>query len=195
MRRVIGLLLAAALTAVSSGAAARDLGQRPPGQFDFYVLSLSWAQGYCDRTAHPDPAECPAVKGFLLHGLWPQLNGGDWPSYCSRQVLPAAERKRSEAIYASPSLITHEWSKHGVCSGLKPAAYFDLTRADVAKVSFPAAYQTARKIAADEAAALHQALAAANPGMPPDGLKIVTDKGEITEVDVCLTKRGAFRSC
>jgi ribonuclease T2 len=190
------MLLAAALAgAWSTAAVAGDVGPRPPGQFDLYVLSLSWAQGYCDVTAHPDPSECSHVKGFLLHGLWPQLNGGDWPSNCSNQALPSAERARSQGLYASPSLITHEWSKHGTCSGLAPAAYFDLTRADVAKVQIPAAYRAARKIAASEADALRRAFAAANPGATTDGLQVVAAKGEITEVDVCLTRNGVFRSC
>lgn len=195
MRRMIGMALATVLAGGWSVAAAHDVGQRPPGQFDLYVLSLSWAQGYCDITAHPDPAECARVKGFLLHGLWPQLNGGDWPSDCSSQALPKAERKRSQGIYASPSLITHEWSKHGTCSGLAPGAYFDLTRADVAKVQVPAAYRTARKIPAGQGDALRQAFVAANPGMTASGVRVVTARGEITEVDVCLTKDGAFRAC
>lgn len=195
MRRLIGMLLATTLATVCGDATARDLGPRPPGQFDFYVLSLSWAQGFCDTAGHPDPTECSNVKGFALHGLWPQLNGGDWPSNCGGQALPDAERKRSQGIYASPTLITHEWARHGTCSGLRPSAYFDLTRADVAKVAVPAAYRSARRIAASEAGALRRAFAAANPGMTPDGLQVVTARGEITELDVCLTRDGAFRAC
>lgn len=196
MRRIIGAMLALAMTGMPGAPAqAGDVGKRPPGQFDYYVLALSWEQGYCDVTARADPAECSHVRGFVLHGLWPQLNGGNWPSNCSSQALPNAERKRSQGIYASPSLITHEWSKHGTCSGLKPAAYFDLTRSDLARVRIPAADRSARKLPASGAADLRQAFVAANPGMTANGVQTVTAKGEITEVDVCVTKDGAFRPC
>ncbi|MGA0603285.1 ribonuclease T2 family protein [Caulobacter sp. KR2-114] len=198
MRWMIGVVLGVSLGLAGCGvasAAGHDVGKRPPGKFDYYVLALSWAQGYCDVTPHPDPAECGTIPGFVPHGLWPQLNGGNWPSNCSHQALPAAERQRSQGIYASPGLITHEWSKHGTCSGLKPAAYFDLTRADVARVQIPADYRTGRKLGAGEADALDQALVAANPGLTAGDLKPVTANGEITEVDICLTKAGAFRSC
>jgi ribonuclease T2 len=203
-----GLMLAAMVAAVAVGmgtaAQARrhgsgDGGGTPSGTFDYYVLSLSWAQGYCDVTAHPDRTECGEVKGFVLHGLWPQRNNGTWPADCNGPALPDAERQRSQGLYASPSLITHEWPKHGTCSGLAPAAYFDLARADVGKVRIPAGYQAAHRIAASDAAAVRQAFIAANPGLTAAGIRTVVVHGEVTQVDVCLTNAGAragtFRGC
>jgi ribonuclease T2 len=206
MRRMgFGLAVAAALAgAVMAGSAAtarhhKSGGGTPSGAFDYYALSLSWAQGYCDVTAHPDKTECGDVKGFLLHGLWPQRNNGTWPADCNGPGLSDAERQRSQGLYASPSLIDHEWTKHGTCSGLAQGAYFDLTRADEAKVRIPDAYQAAHKIPASDAAALRQAFIAANPGLTAAGIKTVVAHGEVTEVDVCLTSAGAqagdFRGC
>ncbi|MBS0409601.1 MAG: ribonuclease [Proteobacteria bacterium] len=188
-------LVAVMLFGASANAAPHDVGKRPPGAFSYYMLSLSWERGYCDTAPHPDGGECSHPQGFVLHGLWPELDGGDYPTACSRRALPSAERKRSQGLYPNPALITHEWSKHGTCSGLSPAAYFDLSRADLARVAIPDAYHTPRVLPAGEAAALRQALLAVNSGLPTDGVRTVVSHGEIVEVDVCLTKAGAFRPC
>jgi ribonuclease T2 len=89
------VVVVAALLAVCwpvCGALARDsndLGPQPPGQFDFYVLSLTWVPGFC--AGHRDPEECSQDLGFRLHGLWPEsLNG--YPYDCSNEALPADVR-------------------------------------------------------------------------------------------------------
>ena len=60
-------------------------GSRGAGDFDYYVLALSWSPTYCalEGDARRD-AQCDAGKdhGFTLHGLWPQFEKG-WPSFCS----------------------------------------------------------------------------------------------------------------
>ena len=59
-----------------------------PGDYDSYVLAMSWTPEYCFNNKQ-DP-ECTnikptdfAAKNFGLHGLWPQYNttrkGHDWP--------------------------------------------------------------------------------------------------------------------
>jgi ribonuclease T2 len=48
-----------------------------PGQFDFYVLNLSWSPEFCN--GHPSAAECSQHRAFTLHGLWPQNNNGTYP--------------------------------------------------------------------------------------------------------------------
>ncbi|OZA15929.1 MAG: ribonuclease T, partial [Rhodobacterales bacterium 17-64-5] len=54
------------------------------GDFDYYVLSLSWSAAWCalEGDAQDDP-QCDNGRGFtfVLHGLWPQYEAG-WPSYC-----------------------------------------------------------------------------------------------------------------
>jgi ribonuclease T2 len=43
------LIAAAAFVAVSTGiASAQDRRQNAPGEFDFYVLSLSWSPSFCE---------------------------------------------------------------------------------------------------------------------------------------------------
>src|SRR5947207_14430302 len=87
----IFIRVAAAVIALSLAAGvvtAQDRRQNEPGQFDFYVLSLSWSPSFCDaateRSAEraarePQCGERP--YSFVVHGLWPQYDRG-FPEYC-----------------------------------------------------------------------------------------------------------------
>ena len=79
MRR---LWLALALICAGAGV-ARAEGERA-GDFDYYVMALSWSANWCalEGDARRDP-QCDRGRGtpFVLHGLWPQNERG-WPSYC-----------------------------------------------------------------------------------------------------------------
>ena len=57
-----------------------DPGRRPGGApvatspFDYYVMTLSWAPGFCDIGGQDTSStECAAGSGagFVVHGLWP----------------------------------------------------------------------------------------------------------------------------
>ena len=75
MRLLMAILLMTGL--------ARAEGEAP-GDFDYYVLSLSWSPNWCalEGDARGSP-QCARGAGFgwVLHGLWPQYDRG-WPSYC-----------------------------------------------------------------------------------------------------------------
>jgi ribonuclease T2 len=197
MLRRAGLAALAALVAAAAASPAaaqgHDVGPRPPGSFDYYVLSLSWAPGFC--ATHHDPQECGHGVGFALHGLWPQFENQDYPTNCSDVALTPDVQQKFQSIYASPTLIVHEWPKHGTCSGLTPDAYFELSAADVTKVVIPPAYQTAKPVKAKAAKGAPAAFAAANPGLPKGGVVALTGKGGLTEVRICFDKAGAFRAC
>ncbi len=46
------LLISLALVVVSAGmASAQDRRQNAPGEFDFYVLALSWSPSFCEAAA------------------------------------------------------------------------------------------------------------------------------------------------
>ena len=49
----LGLLALAALlgVATTTAALAQDRRQNAPGEFDFYVLSLSWSPSFCEESA------------------------------------------------------------------------------------------------------------------------------------------------
>jgi len=175
-------------------AAGRDVGARPPGRFDYYVLSLSWVPGFC-ATHRRHVEECASGLGFALHGLWPQLNGGDYPTACGGTTLTPSETLRYQGLYAAPSLIEHEWPKHGTCSGLSPETYFALSARDVRRVRIPAAFGPNALLTATNARAVKSAFMTANPGLPSDGITTVTDRGALTGVEICVTKTGSFRAC
>src|SRR5580704_8700411 len=76
-------LLGAALAA--RPAAAQDQRQNSPGEFDFYVLSLSWSPSFCEEAeerGRNSQAQCGGRPfSFVVHGLWPQYEHG-FPEYC-----------------------------------------------------------------------------------------------------------------
>ena len=59
-----------------------------PGQFDFYVLNLSWSPEFC--RVHASAAECAQHRAFTLHGLWPQNSDGTYPEDCSEIPGPSS---------------------------------------------------------------------------------------------------------
>src|SRR5271165_4090218 len=113
----------------------------PPGDFDYYILSLSWAPDFCARPdVQKDPRECGPGRhlGFVVHGLWPQLDDGGHPSQCA-PARPVAQDivQRALALIPGEGLIQHEWRDHGTCSGLAAAAYFDTVRRAYENIVIP----------------------------------------------------------
>ncbi len=96
--------------------------------FDYYLFALSWAPEFC-ATSHSGQTaiECDPRRhrGFVVHGLWPQLANGPSPENCG-SGRPVARQIVNATLDAMPSagLIQHEWRTHGTCSGLDPATYF-----------------------------------------------------------------------
>src|SRR5207248_3566868 len=84
-------LISLALLALSvSTVSAQDHRQNAPGEFDFYVLSLSWSPSYCEeasergRNGRSQQIQCGERPfSFVVHGLWPQYERG-FPDYCQR---------------------------------------------------------------------------------------------------------------
>ena len=80
----IGLLAFAVIIglAASGPASAQDQRQNAPGEFDFYVLSLSWSPSFCEEASERgsggrSQAQCGGLPfSFVVHGLWPQYEHG-----------------------------------------------------------------------------------------------------------------------
>lgn len=190
-------LLAALL--VCGGAHARKakpVGE--PGEFDYYALALSWSPAYCATNGGKDPNQCGAGRrlGFVLHGLWPQYENG-YPQNCSRDPLPDTVRRKYAAIYPSPKLIGHEWSKHGTCSGLAPERYLALSAQLKDGVTVPAAYRMPDQPVRVTTAQFKEAFRAANPRLARDAIvPFCGGAGRfLREVRVCYTKDGTSRAC
>ena len=185
--RLVSLLAAFLL------AAAPALAGGTPGDFDFYVLSLSWSPTYCATDRSPDPAECDTPHGFIVHGLWPQYERGypsDCPSNMPRRVNQATVDGLSD-IMPGAGLVNHEWQKHGVCSGLNQTTYFATLRRAFETVALPTSL-VGRTLAPRE---VEQAFIAANPRMVETGMAVTCNRGLMQEVRICLTRDLTFRRC
>ena len=86
----LAMLIAASLLGLAGTASAQDRRQNAPGEFDFYVLALSWSPSYCEEaaergnTGRSQQIQCGRPYSFVVHGLWPQYERG-FP-----ELLPAA---------------------------------------------------------------------------------------------------------
>jgi ribonuclease T2 len=69
----------AALTALALTLAVPAAAQNKAGEFDYYVMLLSWSPNWCDqtgRTRNSPPCSPGADCGWVRHGLWPQYDRG-----------------------------------------------------------------------------------------------------------------------
>lgn len=190
------LALAAALLA--SGAAplqaqgSRDDRGGTPGDFDFYVLALSWSPTYCEGAgSRRDDGQCRPGRGlgFVVHGLWPQYGRG-YPSNCSaferaptRQAMEVAG-----AVFPSEGLARHEWRKHGTCSGLDPASYFRAAREAREAVTIPEAFKSPGTDRREAPVEIARQFVLANRGLRPDMMAVACERGQLQEVRICFTK-------
>jgi ribonuclease T2 len=174
--------------------AANRSGQA--GQFDYYVLSLSWAPTYC-LTHADDSDECSGKGyGFVLHGLWPQYDAGGYPENCSTQFdLSDGATAKGRTIYPSERLMQHEWQTHGTCSGLDALEYFNTADRATAVVKIPSAMQAPhsdQSLTAERIAGLFQD---ANSQLPAGAMTVACNRAELSEVRVCLTRDLQPRAC
>ena len=117
------------------------------GQFDYYALVLSWSPTHCaSEGGGRDDLQCNRRDGrrfnFVLHGLWPQYERG-YPGDCptrDRPFVPNRVIDQMLDIMPAKGLIIHEYKKHGTCSGLDPAGYFDLARQLYSRIRVPERY-------------------------------------------------------
>jgi ribonuclease T2 len=181
-------------------APAEDSRQDRPGQFDLYLLSLSWSPSFCTQAAERGRStggQCgPRPYSFVVHGLWPQYDKG-FPEFCERPA-PRLNRKIVSAmldLMPARHLIYNEWDKHGTCSGLSARGYFDTVRKARAAVTTPPDYADLKAPLTVAPAAVRDAFIKANAGLTAGGIAIECDNKELTEVRICLSKDLQFRDC
>jgi len=197
------VLLCAAFLAVflAASANAQDARQNTPGEFDFYVLSLSWSPSYCEASAErsgraPDQQCGERPYSFVVHGFWPQYEKG-FPEYCQNPA-PRLDRNIVSSmldLMPAPRLIFHEWDRHGTCSGLPARAYFETVRKARAQVKIPNEYldvKTALTVTPDE---VEDAFVKANSGLGRSAIAVGCDSRRLREVRICMTKDLRFRDC
>ena len=198
------VLFALGLLAIWAGAAsAQDRRQNAPGEFDFYVLSLSWSPSFCEAASERgnagrlQQAQCGGRPfAFVVHGLWPQYERG-FPDYCQRPA-PRLERNIMTSmldLMPAPGLIFNEWDKHGTCSGLSARAYFETVRKARSAVKIPADFLELSEAKTIAPAEVEDAFVKANPGLSNSAVSVICDKTRLSEVRICMSKELQFRSC
>ena len=162
------------------------------GQFDYYVMALSWSPNWCEIEGDAkgsDQCDARHDHGWILHGLWPQYHRG-FPSYC-RTSERAPSRGQTNAmadIMGTGGLVWYQWKKHGVCSGLSSAEYYELSREAYASVQRPEVFRKLTKDIKLPASVVEDAWLKANPQLEADGITITCRQGHIQEARVCLSR-------
>jgi ribonuclease T2 len=167
----------------------------PPGQFDYYVLSLSWSPQYCATSRHDDGEQCARPYAFVVHGLWPQNQRG-YPQDCPGNGR-VSEDTITQMLPLMPSrgLVIHEWRTHGACSGLDADAYFGLISRAYRGVRIPADYREPDHYLSVAPEKLKSDFVAANAALRNEDLAVECSGHYLREVRVCLSKDLAPRAC
>ncbi len=181
---------------LTGGASAQEFGVR--GQFDYYVLSLSWSPSYCaDVGEKRKDAQCKTGQdqGFVVHGLWPQFMNGAYPQFCPPVSTMHKQNLRNLPTYMPPDLMVYQWKKHGSCSGLDQGGYLEAIRLAYERLVVPEELRnpkTPLKIKSEE---VRKRFLAVNPKLPKDGMAVTCQGGRLQEVRLCLDKSLEFRAC
>ncbi len=172
-----------------------------------YVLALSWSREYC-KSKNGKGMQCDGSIGdfgFILHGLWPEGRGPDYPQYCRKAaVLPLGVLQDNICMTPDVQLMQHEWAKHGTCMARTPQAYFKAARLMYGAIDFPDMDRLSRQYKDSKykkgkpltVRGLAAAFAANNEGLRADAIRVQTnEKGWLKEVRVCLGKDFRPRRC
>ena len=167
-----------------------------------YTLALSWSREYCKGKAGRG-MQCDSSIGdfgFIVHGLWPEGRGRDYPQYCrSAAVLPPAVLTQNICMSPDVKLLQHSWAKHGTCMSRRPETYFKAARVMFGAIEFPDMDRLSRQYKNGTpltVGGLTKAFADINEGLPANALRIKTNgRGWLQEVRVCLAKNFKPRRC
>ncbi len=170
-----------------------------------YIMALSWSREFCkSRGARAqNMLQCNSKIGdfgFILHGLWPESKGPNYPRWCRKAaVLPRALIRKNICMTPSVQLLQHEWAKHGTCMTRRPDTYFDIARLMFNAIIFPDMDRLSRQYKRGEAitaAGLRRAFANENDDLPASALKVkANSRGWLQEVYLCLGKDFMPRRC
>lgn len=191
MHRLAALLALLAAPAFAEGERA--------GDFDYYVLSLSWSANWCalEGDARGDDQCDPRHDyTFIQHGLWPQRDQG-YPSYC-RTTQTDPSRAQTEAmadIMGSSGLAWYQWKKHGRCTGLSATETYRAMRRAYTSITLPPVLARITKPLKLPASVIEDAFLESNPTLTPAMITITCKGDYIQEARICLTKDLEPRPC
>ena len=190
MRRLVAALFLAWSTAGTADVA---------GEFDYYVLSLSWSPNWCALEGDAkgsDQCDPKHDHGWILHGLWPQFERG-YPAYCqtAKRPPPRSLTRAMADIMGTSGLAWHQWRKHGTCSNLSAPAYYDLSRKAYAQITRPDILRRLTEAVRISPQVIEEVFLQANPQLKPDGITITCRADHIQEARICLTRSLEPRQC
>ena len=200
-RAAVVVLALIALACADRTATARHWNRASaaaPGEFAYYLLSLSWSPAFC--LSSPGAEECngPRHFGFVVHGLWPQNEQG-WPEFCdSRRAVPGDVVQGISDLMPARGLVYHEWSAHGTCSGLQPAEFFELVRRAYQSVAIPRELAAPARAVEQPPAAIAGAFLNTNARLPPQAVVVTCSRQStprLREVHICLDRQLSPRPC
>jgi len=188
----LALKLAVNLALAATAAPIVALGQTTPStppvaaaQFDYYVMTLSWAPGFCDlggkETSSPECAE-GSGDGFVVHGLWPDNEFRPNPESCRGQDATPADLGDEHGVYPNDRLAAYEYRKHGTCTGLSAHDYFATVRNVRQRLAIPAILQAPHQPLHLSPGDIEQAFMAANANLHPDNMAVTCSNGELIDV-------------
>ncbi len=186
---LICLIAATAATARSH----KKTHQSDEATFSYYLLSLSYAPDFCAQpTGNKDARECGSGRhiGFVVHGLWPQVEGNRSPENCGSASPVSEEIVRATLPYIpTESLIQHEWATHGTCTGLSAADYFTFVRRARDMVKIPDNLRAPVRELRLNPEEIEARMAAANPNFPRGAFRVSCYRNaELQEVRIALNK-------
>ena len=188
------LFCCVAFAVLSLGRSAWAQSGSAPGHFDYYLLTLSWSPEYCH--SNPSSSECTGGHhfGFIVHGLWPEFQNGGYPEHCSN--APGLSNPSTFLdIMPDLSLIQHEWTTHGTCSGLSAQSYFNLIRQAFTSIQIPNQFRAPGTTQTVTPLQIKMAFEQSNPKLQDAGLMIVCSGIYLKALEVCLTKNLSPLAC
>jgi len=179
---------------VYGGSASRNVS----GDFDFYVLAMSWSPDFCAGRGGNDSEQCGPGRnpGFVLHGLWPQYQKG-FPQNCSSVPFPSSLKQEFPGLFPSDRLYAHEWRRHGTCSSLSPREYLAVAQKLKQAAPLPPRYRNLREPVRTTTAALKREFKAVDASLPDSGMAVFcSGSGRfLKEVFLCYNRKGKPTAC
>lgn len=179
--------------------------QEDPHAFDYWILSLSWSPQFCAENAggygsyglgdNSTSQQCSRNYAFVVHGLWPQYEAG-YPKDCATEDrVDRSLTDRMMPLMPDPTLVRHQWRKHGACSGLPIDDYFMTLESAYRNFIIPESYREARQTVRTNLLDLKRDFMNANPKLDEDQFALECSGKFLREVRICYDRNFHFRSC
>ena len=161
------------------------------GQFDFYVLALSWSPGFCENSgSRSRQCDSGSGLGFVTHGLWPQHEQG-YPSFCepNGRFVPAGGGRRGRRPFPGRATWRAINGASTAPARAKPRAAISAP-CDSARelVRIPDGFKELDSRSQVLPIEIERAFVNVNPGLRPDMMAVSCGRRIFQEVRICLDR-------